>query len=87
MAASVSRVNVRISRSPMYLSELVKTEGKSMHSVLDRAVEAYRRQAFFVGLNADFVRLQADPVEWKAELEERREWDNCLLDGIDDETW
>ena len=41
--------------------------------MLERAVEHYRREQFFVELDAAYARLQADPVAWADELAERAE--------------
>lgn len=53
-----------------------------MQSVLDEAIEQYRRDMFFRELNESYVRLQADLEGWKEELAERQEWDGTLLDGL-----
>ena len=54
-----------------------------MQTVLDRAVEVYRRQSFLDALNADFTALRAKPDEWEEEMEERKLWEQTLADGLE----
>ena len=55
-----------------------------MQTVLDEAIEQYRRHKFFEELDASYARLQQDPEAWRQELAERREWDKTLVDGADE---
>ena len=54
-----------------------------MQTVLDRAVEVYRRQSFLDALNEDFTALRAKPDEWEEEMEERKLWEQTLADGLE----
>jgi hypothetical protein len=55
---------------------------------MEKAVREFERQRYFEERNAGCARLRADPVEWQAELAERREWDATLADGSGpDEVW
>jgi hypothetical protein len=56
-----------------------------MQTVLNEAIEQYRRDRFFRDLDEGYARWQADPSAWQEELEERRLWDSALTDGIDNE--
>ena len=56
-----------------------------MQSILDSAIERYRRERFLRGANADFARLKRDPKAWKQELRDRELWDRTLADGISKE--
>ncbi len=38
-------------------------------------------------VNASFARLRRDPVAWAEELEERRLYENTLMDGLEDDPW
>lgn len=70
------------------LHELTEQTGQSMTDVLDKALDAYRRQLFFEQLNAGYAALRADPEAWAGELQERELWDATLMDGLDpDERW
>jgi hypothetical protein len=53
-----------------------------MQSVLDQALERYRRERFLRAANADFVALQQDAKAWKQELHERELWEQSLADGL-----
>jgi hypothetical protein len=70
------------------LQELCQQTGKSVQEIVDKAVEDYRRKAFFMGLDRDYAALKADPKAWAEELEERKLLENTLMDGLDpDEVW
>jgi len=53
-----------------------------MPSVSKNEIDAYRRPVFFEQLNASVHRLQR-PDLWQQELEERRLWENTLVDGLE----
>jgi hypothetical protein len=74
--------------SHQILKELAEKTGQTMMDVLDKALDAYRRQVFFEQLNAAYAALRADPVAWAEVEEERRSMGGCLMDGLDpDECW
>jgi hypothetical protein len=56
-----------------------------MQSVLDRAIEQYRRERFLRAANADFAALKQDAKSWKQELRDRELWDQTLSDGLSKE--
>ncbi len=56
-----------------------------MQSILDRAIEAYRRERFLREANADFAALKKNRKAWREELAERKLWERTLSDGLDDE--
>jgi hypothetical protein len=47
---------------------------------LERAVETIRQQILDT-TNAAYAALKEDPKAWRAELEERRLWEQTLSDG------
>jgi hypothetical protein len=57
---------------------LAEHEGKLMQTVLDEAIEQYRRDRFFRALDEGYAQLQADPQAWQEELDERRLWDSTV---------
>ena len=78
--------NVRISpRSHELLRQLAEDEQQSMQSVLDRALEQYRRESFLRAANADFSVLKQDAQAWNHELGERELWEQTVADGISGE--
>jgi predicted transcriptional regulator len=79
----MSSLSIRISsETHQKVRDLAKTKGESMQSVIDKAVEDYRRQRFLEEANRQFAVLRADPQAWQEELEERHAWDAVLMDGL-----
>ena len=64
------------------LKELAETTDLPIQTVLDHAVETYRRTVFLEQLNRDFAALRADPQVWQEEQEERTLWEQALADGL-----
>jgi len=67
------------------LQELAEMTGESMRELVAQAVKDYRRRRFLEQVNRDFERLRADPEAWAEELEERRLFENTLMDGLEDD--
>ncbi|MBM4338891.1 MAG: toxin-antitoxin system protein [Deltaproteobacteria bacterium] len=81
----MSAKTVRIRKETQdILRELANHEGKPMQTILDLAIEGYRRQRFLQGANAAYASLRSNPKAWKEELNERREWDATMADGQED---
>jgi hypothetical protein len=81
----MSNLTVRISPSAhAALRALAEGTGESMAVILDKAIEAYRRQRFLAGLNSDFTALRRKPDAWEEEQAERKKWDATLSDGLVD---
>ncbi|HOS92246.1 MAG TPA: toxin-antitoxin system protein [Armatimonadota bacterium] len=82
----MASTTVRLAESArQVLRELADQSGDSMSTVLEKAIECYRRQRFLEDANAGFTALRANPEEWRDELEERQAWEATLGDGLDDE--
>jgi predicted transcriptional regulator len=64
------------------LRELASSSNETMSAVLDKAIEAYRRQRFLEDLNASYAALRADPEAWAEEQRDRGAWDATLSDGL-----
>ena len=75
---------IRVStRTRDLLQELAQRSGGSMQSVLEQALEQYRRQKLLEAANDAYAELRTDAAAW-AELEdERSEWDSTLADGLE----
>lgn len=83
MKAAARTPNIRLSpRAHAMLRQIADEEQQSMQAVLDEAIERYRREKFLHAANADFAALKSDPKAWKAELRERKLWENTLADGL-----
>lgn len=67
------------------LNALVEMIGESKQRIMERAVEAFRREQFFKQTNEQFERLKADPEAWAEMEQERKEWETLLGDVLDDE--
>ena len=63
------------------LSEMARQSGLSMQSVIERAVELYRRQQMLAAINDAYAAVRNDQVAWSALEAERSEWDVTLVDG------
>jgi hypothetical protein len=78
--------NVRISpRAHKLLRQLAQEEHQSMQTILDEALERYRRENFLRAANADFEALRCDAKAWNDEVKERDLWENTLADGLANE--
>jgi hypothetical protein len=77
-------LTVRISRAAhATLRALAAEADEPMTDVLDKAVEAFRRQRFLENVNASFAALRQDPAAWKSLQQERDAWDVTLADGLE----
>lgn len=75
---------VRVSsRAWEVLKEIAEQTGETMQGVLERAVEAYRRQWLLEKANEAYAALRNDPEKWDEEVAERREWEATLADGLE----
>lgn len=67
------------------LAELAATSGETVQTVLDQAIEHYRRYLFLVDANQAFVALRQSEELWQEELAERELWDRTMADGDEGE--
>ncbi len=78
----MSSSTVRISKeSNNILREIAAQEKKSLQTILDAAIEEYRRHRFLQEANKAYSVLKENPKNWKVELEERKQWETTLSDG------
>lgn len=66
------------------LLKLAETSGESIQTVLDRAIENYRKYIFLVEANQAFTALRQNDQLWQEELAERQVWDQTMGDGVDE---
>ncbi len=71
--------------SQLILKELAEQTGQTTTEVLDKALEAYRRQVFLEAVNTGYAALRADPEAWAEHTAERKAWEATLMDGLDSE--
>lgn len=67
------------------LRNLSVQTGEPMHTVMAKALEAYRRQRILDQANRAYSALRKDPKAWRELEEERKEWEVTLSDGLEDE--
>jgi predicted transcriptional regulator len=73
---------VRVSKGTRdTLRDLAVKSGESMQTIIDRAIEEYRRQSFIEQANKAYLALRENPEAWETELKERREWEATLADN------
>ncbi len=78
----MSSSTIRISKeSSNILREIAAQERKSLQTVLDAAIEEYRRHRFLQEANKAYLVLKENSKNWKAELEERKQWEATLSDS------
>jgi predicted transcriptional regulator len=76
---------VRISDSShQALRELADCEQAPLQTVLERAIENYRRQRFLEAANRQYAALREDRGKWAEEQADRADWDKALADGVND---
>lgn len=68
-----------------FLETLAEKKSQSMPEVLNGIIEKYKRQEFFDDLAGAYADLRADASAWRKEKEDRKLYENTLLDGIADE--
>jgi hypothetical protein len=56
---------------------------KKMNTIVEEAVEQYRRKLFFQKANEDYAKLRRDKNAWAQLKKERKLWDATLQDGLD----
>jgi hypothetical protein len=62
------------------LRELAHRQCQPMQTVLNEAIDSYRRQKFLEEANAAFAALRRDPEAWGEEQREREMWDQASED-------
>ena len=66
------------------LLQLAQTSGEDLGTVMERAVENYRRYVFLAQADRAFTALRQDEELWQDEIAERRAWDLTVADGVDE---
>jgi predicted transcriptional regulator len=80
----MASTTVRISdKAHATLKRLAEKTGTSLQEVMEQALEKFRREYFWKEANSAFAHLREDPQAWQAELAERNQWDQTLLDGLE----
>jgi hypothetical protein len=64
------------------LLHLAQTSGDDLVTIMDRAVENYRRYIFLVQADRSFTKLRQNEELWHEEIAERQMWDLTIADGV-----
>ena len=79
-------MSVRVGKTTYNRTRVIAANrGASIRSVVEDAIETYRRHHFLMQLSADFAALRANRSEWQKELNERKIWEQTLGDDIEAE--
>jgi hypothetical protein len=66
------------------LISIVESSGETMQSVVDQAIENYRRSIFLAKANEAFIALRQNETLWQEELTERGLWEQTIADGVEE---
>jgi hypothetical protein len=64
------------------LLQLSQSSGDDLVTIIDRAVENYRRYIFLVQADRAFATLKQNEELWQEEIAERQAWDVTIADGV-----
>jgi hypothetical protein len=64
------------------LLQLAQTSGDDFATIMDRAVENYRRYVFLIQADRAFATLRQNEELWQDEIAERQAWDVTNADGV-----
>jgi predicted DNA-binding protein len=79
----MSSATVRISLTARdQLRDLSVHVGRPMQTVIEEAIDLYRRRCFLEEVNAAYAALRDDPEAWSELEAERAAWDGTLADGL-----
>lgn len=76
------RVDNRIAAVPR---DIAAAEGRPIGKVIEDAIERYRHDAFWAGVQEDYARLRANPAAWDDYMNEMRLLEGGSLDGLEQE--
>lgn len=80
---TLASTQVRISEAThAVLHALAVQSGESMQSIVEKAIEQYRRKAFLEGLSRDFLKLREDSEDGQDDDDESGDWETTLPDGL-----
>lgn len=64
------------------LRALAREQGAPMQTIVEQAIELYRRQQVLLATNAAYAALQDNQEQRTALEQEQAEWDATLSDGL-----
>lgn len=79
----MSSTTVRINRDThLKLKRIARATGQTSQTILEEALEQYRRRCFLQEANAAFDRMRNSEHSWQQELKERNSWEHLLQSGM-----
>jgi predicted DNA-binding protein len=66
------------------LKKLEADLGIPKQEIIEKALEKLLRENLLEQANEAYEQLRNNPQAWASELEERKEWETTLSDGLDD---
>jgi predicted transcriptional regulator len=88
METAVKGATVRVSPAThRVLRELAAESGESMMSIIEQAIERYRRERWLEEANQEWAAIQADPQAKAESAADQALWDSTLGDGLEKEAW
>ena len=82
MQSTTVRLNLK---SRAILQEIAEEEREPLSTILQKALDDYRRRVFLRKVGEAYATLKSDPSAWKKELAERESWDSTVEDGLDED--
>lgn len=80
----MAMVSIRVSKEPRdVLRNIVEQEHRSMSTITDETLRAYRKELLWRRAEADYARLAADEDQFRDYQEEIALWDSASSDGLD----
>ncbi len=65
------------------LQQIAEETNESKQDIIARAIDKFARELFLKKANEAYSLLRQSPKEWKELIEEEKEWDVTLADGLD----
>lgn len=79
-----AKTTIRISAEAHRILKLfAEQQGVSLVEALDAITQKWEREYFFRQMNQAYAAVREDAQAWEQEQEERRVWDNSLMDNLE----
>ena len=72
--------------SDAIIHEMIVLTGKAKINIIEEALEIYRHRVRMRLFNEAYAMLRSNKRAWKKELQERRELEGTLEDGLEEES-
>lgn len=80
--AQMSRISAK---SDKIIHEMITITGKAKIEIIEEALEIYRYHERMRLFNEGYEKIRSNKKAWKKELEERKELEGSLKDGLENE--